>query len=67
MIEPASPTTSAPPKQVQPDQKDDSFWRMATLGDRMIAFALDSAFLFGVFAMVDAWVFMRWASSTEPN
>ncbi len=33
---------------------------MATLGDRLIAFGLDSAFLFGVFAMVDAWVFMRW-------
>jgi uncharacterized RDD family membrane protein YckC len=33
---------------------------MATLGDRLIAFALDSAFLFGVFAIVDAWAFMRW-------
>jgi uncharacterized RDD family membrane protein YckC len=30
------------------------------LGDRLIAFALDSAFLFGVFATVDAWAFMRW-------
>jgi uncharacterized RDD family membrane protein YckC len=59
MIEPESPAPSAPPKQVQPEQKDD-FCRMATLGDRLIAFALDSAFLFGVFAMVDAWAFMRW-------
>jgi uncharacterized RDD family membrane protein YckC len=33
---------------------------MATLGDRLIAFALDSTFLFGVFAIMDAWVFMRW-------
>jgi uncharacterized RDD family membrane protein YckC len=33
---------------------------MATLGDRLIAFALDSTFLFGLFAMVDAWAFMRW-------
>jgi uncharacterized RDD family membrane protein YckC len=33
---------------------------VATLGDRLIAFALDSIFLFGVFAMVDAWAFMRW-------
>jgi uncharacterized RDD family membrane protein YckC len=33
---------------------------MATLGDRLIAFALDSIFLFGVFAIVDAWAFMRW-------
>jgi uncharacterized RDD family membrane protein YckC len=60
MIEPASPTTGAPPKKAQPDQKDDSFCRMATLGDRLIAFTLDSAFLFGVFAIVDAWAFMRW-------
>jgi uncharacterized RDD family membrane protein YckC len=60
MVEPAPPTPSAPPKQAQPKQKDDSFCRMATLGDRLIAFALDSAFLFGVFAVVDAWAFMRW-------
>ena len=33
---------------------------MATLGDRLIAFSLDSTFLFGVFAIVDAWAFMRW-------
>ncbi len=33
---------------------------MATLGDRLIAFALDRAFLFGLFAIVDAWAFMRW-------
>jgi len=59
MVEPASPAASASPKQVQPEKKDD-FCRMATLGDRLIAFALDSAFLFGVFAMVDAWAFMRW-------
>lgn len=60
MTEPVSPTTSAPPKQVRREQKDDSFYRMATLGDRLIAFALDSTFLFGLFAMVDAWAFMRW-------
>jgi uncharacterized RDD family membrane protein YckC len=29
------------------------------LGDRLIAFALDTVFRFGVFAIVDAWVFMR--------
>jgi uncharacterized RDD family membrane protein YckC len=60
LTEPVSPTTSAPPKQVRREQKDDSFYRMATLGDRLIAFALDSTFLFGLFAMVDAWAFMRW-------
>ncbi|HXM67456.1 MAG TPA: RDD family protein [Candidatus Acidoferrum sp.] len=60
MIAPASPTTSAPPKDLRPEQRDDSFCRIATLGDRLIAFALDSVFLFGVFAVVDAWAFMRW-------
>jgi uncharacterized RDD family membrane protein YckC len=60
MIAPASPTTSAPPKQARREQKDDPFCRMATLGDRLIAFALDSIFLFGIFAIVDAWAFMRW-------
>lgn len=33
--------------------------RFARLGDRFIAFVLDTAFLFGLFAVVDAWVFMR--------
>jgi uncharacterized RDD family membrane protein YckC len=60
MIPPASPTTSALPKLVRREQKDAPFLRMATLGDRLIAFALDSIFLFGVFAIVDAWAFMRW-------
>jgi uncharacterized RDD family membrane protein YckC len=60
IIAPASPTTSVPTKRGQREPKDDRFFRMATLGDRLIAFALDSAFLFGVFAIVDAWAFMRW-------
>ena len=34
--------------------------RFARLGDRFIAFVLDTVFLFGLFAMVDAWAFMRW-------
>lgn len=34
--------------------------RFARLGDRFIAFVLDTMFLFGVFAVVDAWAFMRW-------
>lgn len=37
-------------------------YRFARLGDRFIAFVLDSAFLFGLFAVVDAWAFMRWGS-----
>ena len=36
--------------------------RVAKLGDRFIAFVLDAVFLFGVFAVVDAWIFMRWGS-----
>ena len=34
--------------------------RFSKLGDRFIAFVLDTALLFGLFAVVDAWVFMRW-------
>lgn len=37
-----------------------SSYRFARLGDRFIAFVLDVAVLFGLFAVVDAWVFMRW-------
>jgi len=53
---PASPT----PKPVRREPRDDSYCRIATLGDRLIAFALDCTFLFGAFAIVDAWAFMRW-------
>ena len=35
-------------------------YRFARLGDRFIAFVLDTTLLFGLFAVVDAWVFMRW-------
>ena len=41
-------------------EENTELYRMASLGDRFIAFALDTAFLFGVFAVVDAWAFMRW-------
>ncbi len=37
-------------------------YRFARLGDRFIAFVLDTAFLFGLFAFVDAWAFTRWGS-----
>lgn len=40
-------------------------YRFARLGDRFIAFALDLALLFGLFAIVDAWVFMRWSTFDE--
>jgi uncharacterized RDD family membrane protein YckC len=45
---------TAPRAQVQ--------YRFARLGDRFIAFVLDTAFLFGLFAIVDAWAFTRWGS-----
>jgi uncharacterized RDD family membrane protein YckC len=67
LIEPASPKTNAPSKPARREQKDESFYRMATLGDRLIAFALDSTFLFGVFAIVDAWAFMRWGIVEGPE
>jgi len=35
---------------------------VAKLGDRYIAFVLDMVALFGVFAVVDAWIFMRWGT-----
>src|ERR1700730_10064954 len=37
-------------------------YRFASLGDRFIAFAVDTALLFGLFAIVDAWAFMRWGT-----
>jgi uncharacterized RDD family membrane protein YckC len=60
-----------PPQEIEqrPPAKDDddSPYQVATLGDRFLAFVLDSAFLFGAFAIVDAWSFMRWgfADGTE--
>src|ERR1700676_4931747 len=67
VIEAAAPATSAPSKPARREQKDESLYRMATLGDRLIAFALDSTFLFGVFAIVDAWAFMRWGIVDGPE
>src|ERR1700682_5087571 len=37
-------------------------YRFASLGDRFMAFAVDSVLLFGLFAIVDAWAFMRWGT-----
>ncbi len=52
--------TSPPPKRVLWQLQDDGLCRTATLGDRLIAFALDIIFLFAVFTTMDAWAFMRW-------
>ena len=58
-MEPPAPETPVGPRNVQQDSDP---CRMATLGDRFVAFVLDSLVLFGVFIVVDAWVFMRWGS-----
>jgi uncharacterized RDD family membrane protein YckC len=55
---PAAEGKSAP----RPRAGSGGDYRFASLGDRFIAFALDSALLFGVFATVDAWAFMRWGA-----
>ena len=36
--------------------------RLAKLGDRFNAFVLDTIVLSGLFAIADAWIFMRWSS-----
>jgi uncharacterized RDD family membrane protein YckC len=50
-------TTASPARS---SSRKASAYRFARLGDRFIAFALDLALLFGLFAIVDAWAFMRW-------
>jgi uncharacterized RDD family membrane protein YckC len=54
------PTIKEPGLTTDIDEEGTDLFRMASLGDRFIAFALDTVFLFGVFAVVDAWAFMRW-------
>src|SRR6476661_689108 len=57
------PAPAAQPKAaVSNRSKNAGDYRFASLGDRFIAFVLDSAMLFGLFAIVDAWAFMRWGA-----
>lgn len=37
-------------------------YRFARFGDRFVAFAADTAVLFGMFAIADAWAIMRWGT-----
>ena len=60
VIEPAAAVTHSSPA-LAPGHKPGRY-RFARLGDRFIAFVLDAAFLFGLFAVVDAWAFMRWGT-----
>src|SRR4051812_46763766 len=56
------PTPVPQPKSAVSKNKNSGDYRFASLGDRFIAFVLDSAMLFGLFAIVDAWAFMRWGA-----
>jgi uncharacterized RDD family membrane protein YckC len=62
VIEPSPPPApvASPRRPVRTPLRNTSQYRFARLGDRFIAFVLDTAILFGVFTVVDAWVFMRW-------
>lgn len=53
---PARTTTTPSPTPA----RNRASYHFARLGDRFIAFVLDIALLFGLFAVVDAWAFMRW-------
>ena len=58
LAEPESEAASSHSKTPAPVRRSGNY-RFARLGDRFIAFALDLALLFGIFAIVDAWAFMR--------
>ena len=58
MVQRTRTTTTATPIAA----RRSTSYQFAKLGDRFIAFLLDTLVLFGVFAMVDAWVFMRWGT-----
>jgi len=58
VVEPAPAAKSSAPAR----SGSNGEYRFATLGDRFIAFSLDTALLFGLFAIVDAWAFMRWGA-----
>lgn len=58
LTKPAPSVTTA--VAASPAVRTNGRYRFARLGDRFIAFALDLALLFGLFAIVDAWAFMRW-------
>lgn len=56
----ADPATTARASSPAPSAtRNNRQYRFARLGDRFIAFVLDLALLFGLFAVVDAWTFMR--------
>lgn len=58
VIEPAENSGAAPAGSAP--ARNSGRYRFARLGDRFIALLLDTAILFGLFAILDAWIFMRW-------
>jgi uncharacterized RDD family membrane protein YckC len=58
LVEPATPVSR--PAATSAPVRNNRLFRFARLGDRFLAFVLDLALLFGLFAVVDAWAFMRW-------
>jgi uncharacterized RDD family membrane protein YckC len=60
VVEPA--TAASPASPVASASRNPGRYRFARIGDRFIAFVLDTAFLFGLFAIMDAWAFMRWGT-----
>ena len=58
VVEPAD--NAAPEPERKARIRNSGQFQFARLGDRFIAFVLDLAVLFGLFAVVDAWAFMRW-------
>jgi uncharacterized RDD family membrane protein YckC len=62
VVEPAEPEIPEPsssrPRAAR--VRNPGSFRFARLGDRFIAFVLDTSVLFGVFAVLDSWIFMRW-------
>jgi uncharacterized RDD family membrane protein YckC len=61
----ADPAPAVTSKRPEPPVRGGNRFRPARLGDRFIAYVLDIALLFGLFAIVDAWVFMRWGLLNE--
>jgi len=61
LTKPASAVTSTVASP-SPPARTTNRYRFARLGDRFIAFGLDLALLFGLFAVVDAWAFMRFGT-----
>ena len=65
LLDAAGLTEGETPKTVAPKASSRSACyapRLAKLGDRFNAFVLDTVVLFGLFAMADAWIFIRWSS-----